>query len=156
MEIVLADPSATEALGSRLADACMAGTVIHLAGELGAGKTTLVRGLLRRLGYAGPVRSPTYTLVEPYEVGAHRIYHLDLYRLADPGELEYLGVRDLEAQAWCLVEWPERGSGYLPAPDLGVELDYAGEQRRARLWACSATGCECLGRLGGSLKPLAK
>ena len=113
--------------------------VVHLRGELGAGKTTLVRGLLRGLGYSGTVRSPTYTLIEPYEIGGERIYHLDLYRLADPEELEYLGLRDLlDGEALLLVEWPERGAGVLPAPRLDILIEHAPPGRRIRLSPCTA------------------
>lgn len=99
------------------------GVLVFLTGELGAGKTTLVRGLLRGLGHAGPVRSPTYTLVESFELPRARVHHLDLYRLGDAEELEYLGIRDLlDGASLVLVEWPERGAGVLPAPDLTVHI----------------------------------
>ncbi len=141
MILELADEAATLALGARLAAAAAEGGMLFLRGELGAGKTTLVRGLLRALGHAGSVRSPTYTLVESYEVGGRAIHHLDLYRLADPEELEFLGLRELlDGRALCLVEWPERGAGILPAPDLELELDYLGSGRRVRLRAHGARG----------------
>ncbi len=137
----LPSPAATEALGARLAGAVAPGSIVYLCGELGAGKTTLVRGWLRALGHTGAVRSPTYTLVEPYTVGDRQIVHLDLYRLADSGELEFLGLRDfLDGRTVVLVEWPERGRGVLPPPDLTVELRYAGEGRTGRLHAHSARG----------------
>jgi tRNA threonylcarbamoyladenosine biosynthesis protein TsaE len=138
MPILLADAAATEALGSALAAplarAAREGAVIvHLEGPLGAGKTTLARGLLKGLGHAGRVRSPTFTLLEPYELGSCQVIHLDLYRLTDPGELDYLGLEDLVVPgAIVLVEWPERGAGRLPAADLLISLDYEGvAQRRA-------------------------
>jgi tRNA threonylcarbamoyladenosine biosynthesis protein TsaE len=106
--------------------------VVFLRGPLGAGKTTLARGWLRALGVEGPIRSPTYTLVEPYEFGARTVLHLDLYRLADPAELEQLGVFDAPADsASWLIEWPEHGTGHLPAPDLSVALDAVEDGREA-------------------------
>jgi tRNA threonylcarbamoyladenosine biosynthesis protein TsaE len=135
----------TEALGAKLAQTLTPGCVIYLRGDLGAGKTTLVRGLLHGLGHSGTVKSPTYTLVEPYQIGEWRLFHWDLYRLADPEELEYLGLRDqLDAEAVLLIEWPERGSGALPAADLEVTLDYAGEGRSCRLEASSEVGARIL------------
>jgi len=123
LRLELADPAAQEAFGARLAAACPPRVLVFLRGDLGAGKTTLVRGLLRALGETGPVRSPTYTLVEPYDTPAGRVYHLDLYRVADGEELEYLGLREmLEEQALILVEWPERGGDWLPRPDLLVDI----------------------------------
>lgn len=123
-------------LGERLGRACAGGAIVYLTGDLGAGKTTLVRGVLRGLGHQGPVRSPTFTLVEPYAVGPLPVYHLDLYRLGDPEELEYLGLRDyLEPGVLWLVEWPERGAGHLPRPDLRVSIEYSGTGRRLELTA---------------------
>lgn len=106
--------------------------IVALDGELGAGKTTLVSGILRAYGVTGPVRSPTYTLIEPYEAGGRRLYHLDLYRLVDPGEVEPLGIRDLLSEApVLLVEWPSRAAGALPAFDLTVAIEYlAGDDGR--------------------------
>jgi len=112
--------------------------IIYLRGDLGAGKTTLVRGLLRALGHRGPVRSPTYTLIEPYEDLVPPIHHLDLYRLGDPEELDYLGLRDLlGGESLLLVEWPERGAGALPPPDLEVRIGHAPGGRRIELAATS-------------------
>lgn len=136
-----------EALGAQLARGFMPG-IVYLQGELGTGKTTLTRGLLRGLGYQGKVRSPTYTLVEPYQVAQGTVYHLDLYRLGSPDELEWLGLRDmLGEQALLLIEWPERGAGVLPAPDLEIHIEYAGEGREVILNAVSATGERLLGCL---------
>jgi tRNA threonylcarbamoyladenosine biosynthesis protein TsaE len=138
LRIHLPDAAATEALGSRLApllaDACrQAPLVVQLEGPLGAGKTTLVRGLLRGLGHAGRVRSPTFTLLEPYELPGCEVAHLDLYRLADPAELDYLGLPDmLRPGVLVLVEWAEKGGNRLPAADLGIALEYEGEGRCAR------------------------
>jgi tRNA threonylcarbamoyladenosine biosynthesis protein TsaE len=141
IEVQLESAQATEALGARLANTVPAGCVIYLCGELGAGKTTLVRGFLRAAGHPGPVRSPTYTLVEPYALGDRQIVHMDLYRLADSEELEFLGLRDfLDDRTVLLVEWPERGRRVLPPADLIIELWYAGSGRRCRLCADSARG----------------
>jgi tRNA threonylcarbamoyladenosine biosynthesis protein TsaE len=115
-----------EAFGAELASICNERRLtIHLIGNLGAGKTTLTRGFLRGCGYRGAVKSPTYTLIEPYAVSPLPVYHLDLYRVADPGELEYLGLRDiLEESAILLIEWPERGVGWLPEADLTLTLEH--------------------------------
>jgi len=140
VDVLLADAQATEALGAALATLDTPG-LITLEGVLGAGKTTLVRGFLRGLGHGASVKSPTYTLVEPYRVGDRDIYHMDLYRLADPGELEELGVRDyFAATAWVLVEWPDRGAPILPPPDLDIRLRPEGEGRCATLRARSQLG----------------
>ncbi len=143
--LILPDAEATEALGSVLAARAPAHCVIYLHGDLGAGKTTLVRGLLRRLGHQGPVPSPTYTLLEPYELEGRTVLHLDLYRLSDPGELDYLGFRDYLARPLLmLVEWPGRGGDALPPADLEVTLDYSGDQRLASLVARTESGREML------------
>ncbi len=140
MILDVADAAAMEALGARLAEARTAG-IIYLEGELGAGKTTLARGLLRALGHSGKVRSPTYTLIEPYLLDSGAVYHLDLYRLADPQELEDLGLRDLLAEkALLLVEWPERGAGVMPAADLRVGIEHRRAGRRVTLEPLSAAG----------------
>lgn len=107
------------------------GCVITLRGDLGAGKTTLVRGLLRELGHRGIVKSPTYTLVEPYHLNGRDIYHFDLYRLGDADELEYIGFRDyFSPTAVCLLEWPERGKNYVPAADIGLVISIINEARK--------------------------
>jgi tRNA threonylcarbamoyladenosine biosynthesis protein TsaE len=132
--------AATEALGAALATLGDDATV-YLHGDLGAGKTTLVRGFLRAAGHAGAVRSPTYTLMEPYETGGRRVFHFDLYRLADPEEFEEFGGRDhFAGTAWRFVEWPERGAPLLPAADLEIDLAVEGEGRRATLRAGTARG----------------
>lgn len=139
---------AQEAVGKRLSAAVDGECVIYLHGKLGAGKTTLVRGFLRGRGHEGAVKSPTYTLMEPYQVGGRSFYHLDLYRLADPGELEYLGVRDLLGQgAVMLVEWPEQGEGELPPPDLVVEIEYLDEGRHLGFDARTSVGQKVLNKL---------
>ncbi len=132
-ERILADPDAMDALGAELAGVLDPPRVVTLAGPLGAGKTTLVRACLHALGHAGPVRSPTYTLVETYPLADRTVHHLDLYRLGDPDELELIGVRDLAtADAVWLVEWPERGGDRLPSIDWALTLDYHGDGRCVR------------------------
>ena len=139
--LFLPDEAAQQAFGAALAAACPRRALIFLRGDLGAGKTTLVRGFLRGRGHEGAVRSPTYTLIEPYELADGNVYHLDLYRLGDPEELEYLGLRDLLAEdAVLLIEWPERGEGWLPPPDLVIELEHQPQGRTLRLRSLSVTG----------------
>ena len=146
--VVLPDAAATESAGrafgralesalrSRQADSAL---MVGLAGGLGAGKTTLARAALRELGVAGTVRSPTYTIAEPYDSRIGRIWHLDLYRIADPGELEFIAIRDLVSDsAACLVEWPERGG--IPEPDCLVTLAVDGSARRLRIEPRTARG----------------
>ncbi len=146
-EFFLADANATDALGAQLAYTRPADAVVHLHGDLGAGKSTLARALLRALGVRGSIRSPTYTLVERYPLAeGGEAWHLDLYRIGDAGELEFLGIDDAEVRLW-LVEWPERGTGALPAADLTVDLDMDGTGRRARLRPGSAVGEAWLGRV---------
>jgi len=131
-----ASADATRAVGARLAAALRAAPedqpiVVTLSGDLGAGKTTLVAGLLAALGHPGPVRSPTYTLIEPYRLAGRDVYHCDLYRLRHPDELDDLGLRDLRVPGSVLiVEWPERAEGRIGAPDLALHLSYDGEGRR--------------------------
>ena len=133
--------SQQERLGGLLAGVCPADCVLYLQGEIGTGKTTFVRGFLRGLGYQGAVKSPTYTLMEPYEVEGRSIWHMDLYRLGDPEELEYLGLRDLlQDEAMLLIEWPERGRGLLPTADLKIVIGYQGQGRRLELMPESGKG----------------
>lgn len=123
--VFLANESEQLSLAAELAHHTPAGTVIFLQGDLGAGKTTLVRGFLQALGHVGAVKSPTYTLVEPYQINAQGIYHFDLYRLGEPDELEYAGGRDyFDGESICLIEWPEKAAGYLPVADVLCELAY--------------------------------
>jgi len=130
-----------EALGERLARLSPTSMVIYLSGELGAGKTTLTRGFLRGLGYEGAVKSPTYTLVEPYELAEQTIYHFDLYRLTDPEELEYLGVRDyFAAPGICLIEWPGRAHGFLHPPDLTIGFAYSDDGREVNFTISTDAG----------------
>ncbi len=129
------------AMGARLAACCRAGTTIYLHGDLGAGKTTLVRGFLRARGHEGAVKSPTYTLVEPYEFADVDVYHFDLYRLSDPLGLDDIGVRDyFDTQSICLVEWPEQGEGMLPAPDLVIDIEHDADARWLEFTAMSDAG----------------
>ena len=137
----LSDVAATEALGRALAASLPERAVVYLEGDLGAGKTTLARALLQALGVSGAVRSPTYTLIERYPTRVGEVAHLDLYRIADPEELLYLGLDDLaeSARLW-LVEWPERGRGALPPADLRLRLSVAEDGREASLAGGSDTG----------------
>jgi len=135
-ERVIVSSCAMMALGGEIADNFPQGGLVFLHGDLGTGKTTLVRGLLRHLGFTGIVKSPTYTLVEPYCIKGRDIYHFDLYRLADPEELEYMGVRDyLLSDALCLIEWPEKAHGFLPQAELNVFIQHADEARNVVLRA---------------------
>jgi tRNA threonylcarbamoyladenosine biosynthesis protein TsaE len=130
MRICLEGEAAQLAFGQRLCEWIRPPCVIYLDGDLGTGKTTLTRGIVRGLGHAGPVRSPTYTLHESYELRDMRLHHLDLYRLGDPQEVEFLGLRDLlDEQDVLIVEWPQRGQGVLPPPDLSIRLEHQGSGR---------------------------
>lgn len=147
LELALADEAATDRFAQALAASLPAGFFfIALEGGLGAGKTHTVRSLLRALGETGAVRSPTYTLLEDYRTPSRRLVHMDLYRLADPEELEFLGLRELLGQDLLLcVEWPRRGAGLLPPEDLCLQLSLAGDTaRHLRLRAGSARGLACL------------
>jgi len=146
----LADEPATLALGEALARSVRPGLVIFLRGDLGAGKTTLARGLLRGLGYGGRVKSPTYTLAELYNVSKLCLYHFDFYRLEHPGEWVDAGFREcFGSDHVCVVEWPERAGDTLPAPDLEIELTVTDEGRHVRLTARSIAGQRCLEALSG-------
>jgi len=136
------------AFGADLIAACEHGGVITLSGELGTGKTTLVRGALEAEGISGGVRSPTYTLVEIYQLDRFAVAHFDLYRLAAPEELEYLGYRDyLNLQTLCLIEWPERAGGYLHAVDLEIKLEYVDQGRRLEFSAGTTWGQQLLSQI---------
>jgi tRNA threonylcarbamoyladenosine biosynthesis protein TsaE len=139
----LASADDTTALGTAIAGALgdRPGAVVFLQGPLGAGKTTVARGLLRALGVRGAIRSPTYTLLEPYEMAGRMLVHLDLYRLADARELEPLGLRDYPPErCWWLIEWPERAAGRLPPAALTVVLAHDGQGRRAVLDGPASAG----------------
>ncbi|MEE9327654.1 MAG: tRNA (adenosine(37)-N6)-threonylcarbamoyltransferase complex ATPase subunit type 1 TsaE [Cocleimonas sp.] len=128
--IIIENEKAMMELGGKIAEQFTKGGIILLNGDLGVGKTTLVRGLLRHLGFQGIVKSPTYTLVEPYQFKQRMIYHFDLYRLGDPEELEYIGGRDYwQGDNLCLLEWPEKAQGYLPEEDLNMNIFHDGESR---------------------------
>jgi tRNA threonylcarbamoyladenosine biosynthesis protein TsaE len=146
--LIVHDESEMRGLGASLIAACEHGGVITLSGELGTGKTTLVRGALEAEGVVGGVHSPTYTLVEYYPLQRFAVAHFDLYRLADPEELEYLGYRDyLNPQTLCLIEWPQRAGGYLHAIDLEINLEYAAQGRRVELSAGTEWGRELVSRV---------
>jgi tRNA threonylcarbamoyladenosine biosynthesis protein TsaE len=139
--ISLPDEAATLRLGAACVGGAVPGRVMHLRGELGAGKTTLVRGLLRGLGHQGRVKSPTYPLVEPYEDLRLNVYHFDFYRFKNRDEWLSSGFRDyFNPQSLCIVEWPERAGDLLSAPDLLIQLQYEGEARTATLEARSPAG----------------
>jgi tRNA threonylcarbamoyladenosine biosynthesis protein TsaE len=143
----LPDAAATERVGAALARALEGGMVIALHGDLGTGKTTLVRGVLRELGWTGPVKSPTYTLVEYYPISSLYLYHFDFYRFADPSEWETAGLADcFRSDSVCLVEWPERVAGLLPQADLDVTLMHAAEEAGGRdlvVTSSTAVGNRC-------------
>ena len=139
----------TQALGASLGRALTAGAVIYLHGTLGAGKTTFVRGLLRGLGFQDKVKSPTYTIVEPYETEKFDVYHFDLYRLIKPDELRQIGLEDyFTKHSVCLIEWPEKGAPLLPAADLTCYFDIQEDAaRQIRFEARTACGEDILARL---------
>ena len=144
----LAGEAATRALGARLAQVLAPGLVLYLRGDLGSGKTTLVRGLLRGLGYAGRVKSPTYTLVELYAVSRLNLYHFDFYRFQDHKEWRDVGFDEYFNRASvCMVEWPERAAGTLPAADLDLEFEFAGSGRDLAICAGTESGRACLSRM---------
>lgn len=149
LELNLATEQKTLELGARLASHCSSPCTIFLEGDLGAGKTTLVRGFLQGLGFTGIVKSPTYTLVEPYEKQGKHIFHFDLYRLHDPEELTYIGIADYFATPCIsLIEWPERARQQLPSPDLSCYIRAAFSGRQILLTAHSKKGTHILQQLG--------
>jgi tRNA threonylcarbamoyladenosine biosynthesis protein TsaE len=127
MQKYLNSTEETEAYGAELFKSVPSKCLIFLQGDLGAGKTTIVRGFLRAAGYNGAVKSPTYTLVEEYTLSCRKIFHFDLYRLVDPQELEWIGIRDyLDQESICFIEWPNKGKGFLPEPDRSITLTTQG------------------------------
>ncbi|WP_299797553.1 tRNA (adenosine(37)-N6)-threonylcarbamoyltransferase complex ATPase subunit type 1 TsaE [uncultured Shewanella sp.] len=148
VKVYLDNEQDTVDLGKRLAAIISPPLMLNLSGELGAGKTTLSRGLIQGLGHKGAVKSPTYALVEPYEFDDFDLYHFDLYRLSDPEELEFMGIRDYFTQrSICIVEWPDRGHGLLPDADIFIQINYAGERREVEILSGSDKGRQLLSKL---------
>jgi tRNA threonylcarbamoyladenosine biosynthesis protein TsaE len=154
LQFDLPDEAATLALGARLGCSLEPGLSLWLQGDLGAGKTTLTRGVLRELGFAGRVKSPTYTLVELYELSRFNLYHFDLYRFVDPDEWEDAGFREyFNSASVCLVEWPDKAGGRLPQPDLRVQFDILDDGRSVRIDALTEAGRLCIARLNSTCRP---
>lgn len=151
LKYLLTDETATIDMGKQIARVVQqlsTSLVVYLHGDLGAGKTTLTRGFVQGMGHQGKVKSPTYTLVEPYELPPWQVYHFDLYRLADPEELEYMGIREyFSQQSCCFVEWPEKGQDMIPSADIELWLHYVNEQREITLQANNSTGNSILQQL---------
>ena len=148
LKVHLPDEAATRAWGARLARALVPGLSLYLRGDLGSGKTTLARGLLRGLGYRGRVKSPTYALVELYPISRLNLYHFDFYRFRDPKEWRDAGFSEYFNDASiCLVEWPEKAAELLPAADLDIALEFAGDGRDLSVSAGTQSGRACLNRL---------
>ena len=148
VKIELENEAETKEIGAKVASCLKGGEIIYLKGELGTGKTTLVRGALNGFGHTGNVKSPTFTIVEPYSIDDHVIYHFDLYRLDDPEELESLGIRDYcDGQSICFFEWPEKGGDFLPDADILISLSYQNEGRALEISAFSEIGDSIIGNL---------
>ncbi len=146
IDMLIVDSLEMENVGRLLYDACRpSGIILYLSGDLGAGKTTLVRGFLRAMDFVGNVKSPTYTLVEPYEFDSVKVYHFDFYRLQSPYELEYMGIRDyFQADAYCLVEWPEKAKPMLPQSDIHVYIKITQDTRQVVIEANTDRGKDVL------------
>ncbi len=148
MIFTLTDSESMERLGAAIAGCCPGQAMIQLRGPLGSGKTTLVRGFLRACGISGAIKSPTYTLVEPYQAGGRPLYHFDLYRLEDPEALEMLGFRDyLDSGSVCLIEWPEQAGGLLPPADIAVDIGVLQNGRQVTLDSTTEYGASLLKNL---------
>lgn len=148
VQVELASEAAMIQFGQRIAELVTERLLITLKGDLGSGKTTLSRGILKGLGHQGAVKSPTYTLVEPYQLDLGAVYHFDLYRLVDAEELEYIGFTDYLADGkLCLIEWPEQGAGFVPQADIAIEINQLGEGRCVTLCAYSACGEQLVSHL---------
>jgi tRNA threonylcarbamoyladenosine biosynthesis protein TsaE len=148
LELDIQNEQAMLDLGNLVANICPNWAIIFLRGNLGAGKTTFVRGFLRGLGFEGIVKSPTYTIVEPYQFEDFVVFHFDLYRIHDPQELEFIGIQEyFSTDSICLIEWPENGGKLLPPPDLSCYITARDVTRRVKLMAHSARGMEILKRL---------
>jgi tRNA threonylcarbamoyladenosine biosynthesis protein TsaE len=153
LEIEVKGEQRQEAVGACLALNCKPPFIVYLEGDLGTGKTTLVRGFLRKLGYQGRVKSPTYTLLEPYDLAGQFYYHFDLYRLSDPRELDYLGIEDLlNRDALLLIEWPEKGVGVLPQADLMIHFTHHDLARVLKFTAITDRGAKSLPGLQKALE----
>ena len=148
LEFELIGEAQQEAFGRKIAEVLKPPCILYLEGDLGTGKTTLARGILRGLGYEGRVKSPTYTLLEPYDLATLSCYHFDLYRLSDPEELSFLGIEDLlREDSVFLVEWPAQGRGVLPVPDCLIEIAYCGDRRKLSFTAQSDKGIQIINNL---------
>lgn len=148
IELFLESDRDTINFGRQLSQLISAPFTLYLTGELGAGKTTMSRGIIQSMGHQGAVKSPTYTLVEPYEFDKHNVYHFDLYRLSDPEELEYMGIRDyFNDKSICIIEWPDKGLDFLPKADLKLNLAYVGHSRVLTICANTKKGVTLLAKL---------